>query len=145
GRKPGDGHSTSAENSFAFRGDAMFSRTTDGGQTWEEPRAIVKYRDNSGAFSNRLAVLPDGTLVVVFDNVKGAGCIQGNGNGCDMKVIRSTDRGETWSKPLEVAQERAIPPVDPDTGRSIRVDLARPDLAVDLNPTSPGYGNVYAV
>ena len=44
-----------------------------------------------------------------------------------------------------MAPERAIPPVDPDTGASIFVDLGRPDLAVDLNPSSPGYGNIYAV
>jgi hypothetical protein len=144
-RKPGDAQSPEAEHSFAFRGDTMFSRTTDGGQTWEEPRAIVMYKDNSGTFSNRLRVLPDGTLIVVFDNVQGAGCIQGKGNGCDIKAIRSTDRGQTWSDPIEVAPERAIPPVDPDTGKSIRVDLGRPDLAVDLDPSSPGYGNIYAV
>jgi hypothetical protein len=144
-RKPGDAQSAEAEHSFAFRGDTMFSRTTDGGLTWEEPRAIVMYRDNSGTYSNRFVVLPDGTLVVVFDNVQGAGCIEGKGNGCDIKAIRSTDRGLTWSDPIEVAPERAIPPVDPDTGTSIRVDLGRPDLAFDSNPSSPGYGNIYAV
>ena len=37
----------------------------------------------------------DGTLVVVFDNLQGAGT---GGNGFDIKVIRSTDRGpETGS------------------------------------------------
>ena len=100
-RKPGDAQSESAENTSAFRGDTMFSRTTDGGQTWEESKAIVKYRDNSETFANQLAVLPDGTLIVVFDNVQGVGCVAsgGSGNGCDIKVIRSTDRGQTWSNP----------------------------------------------
>jgi hypothetical protein len=146
-RKPGDAQSAEAEHSSAFRGDLMFSRTTDGGQTWEAPRAIVMYRDNSGTYANQVAMLPDGTLVVAFDNVQGAGCVAsgGSGNGCDIKVIRSTDRGQTWSDPIEVGPEGAIPPVHPDTGVPIRVDLGRPSVAVDLNPSSAGYGNIYAV
>src|SRR6266508_613657 len=141
GRKPGDAHSASAEHSFAVRGDTMFSRTTDGGQTWEEPRAIVMYQSNSGTFANQLAVLPDGTLLNIFDNLQSVG--HGR-NRYDIKVVISTDRGETWSDPIEVALERAIAPVNPDTGTSVFVDLGRPDLAVDLNPSSPGYGNIYA-
>jgi hypothetical protein len=145
-RKPGLAHSPSAEHTFAFRSDTMFARSTDGGQTWEDPRAIVRYRDNSGTFFNQLEVLPDGTLVVVFDNLQGAGCdlSGGTSKGCDIKAIRSTDRGDTWSDPIEVAPERAIPAVDPDTGRPIQVAIGRPDTAVDLNPSSPGYGNIYA-
>ena len=38
-RKPGNSANLSAENSFAFRGDTMFARTTDGGPTWEPARA----------------------------------------------------------------------------------------------------------
>ena len=144
-RKAGGAQSESAERSSAFRGDLMFSRTTDGGRTWEQSKAIVQYKDNSETFASQLAVLPDTTLVVIFDNVQGAGCVQGNGNGCDIKVIRSTDRGQTWSDPIEVAPEGAIPPVDPDTGAPIFVDLGRPNLAVDLNPSSPRYGTIYAV
>jgi hypothetical protein len=147
-RKPGDAQSTSATHSFAFRGDTMFSRTTDGGQTWEDATAIVKYQQNSGTFANQLGVLPDGTLVVIFDNLQGAGS---GGNGFDIKVIRSTDRGQTWSQPIEVAPDTATPcqachgPVDPDTGKAIRVSIGRADLAVDLNPSSAGYGTIYAV
>lgn len=109
--------------------------------------AILRYRDNSGAYSNRFAVLPDGTLVLAFDNVQGASY----GKNYDIELIRSTDRGLTWSEPIEVGPENATPcqachgPVDPDTGHPIRVDLGRPDLAVDLNPSSPGYGNSYVV
>ncbi len=108
----------------------------------EQPRAIVMYRKNSGTYGNQVAVLPGGTLVDVFDNGQGSG---NNDTGFDIKAIRSTDRGATWSAPIEVAPERALPPVDPDTGAPIRVGLGRPDLAVDLNPSSDGYGNIYAV
>ncbi len=147
GRKPGDAQSASAEHTFAFRGDTMFSRSVDGGRTWEMPRAIVQYRKNAGTLDNMLGVLPDGTLIDLFDNVGSAS----HNRNYDIKLIRSTDRGATWSSPTEVAPETATPcracngPVDPDTGRPIRVLIGRADIAVDLNRSSPGYGTIYAV
>jgi hypothetical protein len=51
----------------------------------------------------------------------------------------------TWSAPIEVAPERAVRVFDPDTGQSVRAGGGLPDIAVDLNRASPGYGNVYAV
>jgi hypothetical protein len=40
--------------------------------------------------------------------------------------------------------ERAVRVFDPDTGHSVRAGGGLPDIAVDLNPGSPGYGNLYA-
>jgi hypothetical protein len=62
-----------------------------------------------------------------------------------MQVQRSTDRGVTWSAPIQVAPERAVRVFDPDTGAPVRAGGGLPDIAVDLNATSPGYGNIYAV
>ena len=36
-----------------------------------------------------------------------------------MKLIRSVDRGQTWSAPIEVGRDRSLPAVDPDTGRYV--------------------------
>jgi hypothetical protein len=60
-------------------------------------------------------------------------------------VQRSTNRGDTWSEPIEVAPERAVRVFDPDTGTSVRAGGGLPDIAVDNNPASAGYGNLYAV
>jgi len=87
-------------------------------------------------------VLPDGTLVDIFDFLQGSG---NNFPGFDIQVQRSTDRGETWSVPIQVDPERAVRVFDPETGRSVRAGGGLPDIAADLNPTSPGYGNIYAV
>src|SRR5919204_116203 len=141
-RKPGNAQSVNAEHSFALRGDTLFSRTTDGGQTWEPPRAIYTRTSLTGTIGNQIAVLPDGTLVDIFDFVQGSGK---NAPGFDIQVQRSTDHGRTWSEPIEVAPERAVRVVDPDTGARVRAGGGLPDVAVDLNPTSPGYGNLYAV
>jgi hypothetical protein len=141
-KKPGEAESVNAEHSFAFRSETLFSRTTDGGETWEAPRAIFTQSKLSGTIGNQIAVLPDGTLVDIFDSLQGSG---NNFPGFTMEVQRSGDRGETWSEPIDVAPERAVRVFDPDTGSSVRAGGGLPDIAVDLNRTSPGYGNVYAV
>jgi hypothetical protein len=141
-RKPGDASSVNAEHSFAFRGDTLFARTTDGGRTWEPPRTIFTRTSLVGTIGNQIAVLPDRTLVDIFDVAQGSGK---NFPGFDIHVQRSTDLGETWSEPIHVAPERAVRVFDPDTGTSVRAGGGLPDIAVDLHATSPGYGNVYAV
>jgi hypothetical protein len=141
-RKPGGAQSVNAEHSFAFRGDTMFSRTTDGGKTWEAPRVIFTRTSLFGTIGNQIAVLPNGTLVDIFDFAQGSGK---NVPGFDIRVQRSTDHGATWSDPIEVAPERAVRVFDPETGTSVRAGGGLPDIAVDQNPASPGYGNLYAV
>jgi hypothetical protein len=139
-RKPGEAESASAENSFAFRGDTLFARTTDGGKTWEPARTIYTRSKLTGTIGNEIAVLPDGTLVDVFDMLQGSGR---NEPGYDTMVMRSTDHGATWSDPSEVAPDRSVGTTDPDTGARIRTGCFLPLIAADLNPTSPGYGNLY--
>ena len=141
-RKPGGAKSVNAEHSFAFRGDTLFSRTTDGGASWEEPRTILSRTKLIGSIGNQIAVLPDGTLLDIFDLAQGSGK---NAPGFDIMVQRSTDRGVSWSEPSEVAPERSVRVFDPETGVSVRAGGGLPDIAVDRNPASPGYGDVYAV
>ena len=141
-RKPGKSETPSAENSFAFRGDTLFARTTDGGTTWEPARTIYASSSLTGTIGNVIAVLPDGTLVDVFDKLQGSGR---NTPGYDTMVMRSTDHGATWSDPIEVAPDRSVGTSDPDTGARIRTGCFLPLIAADLNRGSPGYGNLYVV
>jgi hypothetical protein len=141
-RHPSDQAGFNAQHSFAFRGDIIFSRTTNGGTSWEPAHAIFKPKGLDSTVGNIIAVLPDGTLVDIFDNAQGSG---NNFPGYDIEVIRSTDQGETWSGRTVVAPERAVRVFDPDTGASVRAGAGLPDIAADLNPSSDGYGNLYAV
>src|SRR5262249_35512961 len=49
-----------------FTGPTLFSRTTDGGQTWEPPRIIYNPGGNNQTLGNQIVVLPNGTLVNFF-------------------------------------------------------------------------------
>jgi Neuraminidase (sialidase) len=83
-------------------GPVWLARSTDGGANWDAAKEI--YRPNSGnAGGNRIVVLSDGTLINVF---KSADCDLGAGAGCpgSLRVIRSTDNGESWSLAITVSE-----------------------------------------
>jgi hypothetical protein len=136
-RFPSDNADFNALHSFAFRGDIWFSRTTDGGATWEPARAIFAPKSNEGTVGNQIVVLPNGTLVDIFSVLKGSGR---NAPGFFEAVIRSTDKGVTWSKPIIISQDLSVAVTDPDTGAPVRTSAGLPDITVDRTT-----GTLYAV
>ena len=123
-------------HSFAFRGQPMISRTTDGGQTWSEPEPMR--RSNTYFQGNQIAVAPDGTLYNVAANLfTGAGR---NQNGVYMAVMRSRDAGEHWSAPARLAPIRTAQLFVPDDNFPIRAEDYLPDIAID-----PNNGDIYVV
>ncbi len=117
-----------------------FSRTTDGGQTWEPARIIYDRSEFNGTIGNQIVVLPNGDLINIFDEF----FVHKNSNdqrGESISIIRSTDKGATWSRTSTVVAaslERGA--FDPDTGRPIRAEGGVPELAVDRSS-----GKLYAV
>jgi len=95
-------------------GPTWLSRTTDGGATWEPARPIYDPGTTSQTINNQIVVLPDGTLVAFFTQLDGAPSRQ------TLAVIRSRDKGLTWSGPVVISAVQALGTQDPETGTRIR-------------------------
>ncbi len=137
-RKPGDNADFNQLHSFAFRGDIMFSRTTNAGGSWSAPRRLLPTNANLFSIGNQIAVLPNGTLVDVFELARGSG-IQPSKNQFTESLIRSTDKGATWSRVIDISTDQSVPVLDPDTGAAVRAGEGLPDVAVAPD------GTLYAV
>lgn len=108
------------------RGPLMFARTTDGGATWEPARVIYDPGVSAQTLGTVIGVLPNGTLINLFITLRTAGA---NTVG-EQTVMRSTDKGLTWSAPIKVADYLGIGGRDPDTGQAIRDGGVLPQIAV---------------
>lgn len=131
------------ERAIGFRGPTWFARTTDGGKTWEPARVIFDPGEINQTISNQIVVRPQkvgGELINLFDliyNAKNAGGVR----GFNIAVIRSADKGATWSGPIIISKQVLFDVVrDPDTGTPVRTGDIVPDIAVD-----PNNGNLYVV
>ena len=113
-------------------GPTYFARTTNGGATWEPARSIYDPGASSQTIGNVIAVRPDGLLVNVFTRLTEAPDHSTSG---DVEVIRSTDKGATWSAPTFVANLLSIGARDPETGMLVRDGSILPQIAVAPNGT----------
>ncbi len=85
------------------RGPAVMARSTDGGISWSPPTIV--YDPGPGGrqtIGNVITVAPDGT---VFDFFTELGPAPGNPTQTvgRLAVVRSTDKGVTWSAPAPIA------------------------------------------
>jgi hypothetical protein len=135
-RFPSDSANFNAQHAFSFRGDAIFSRTTDGGATWEPARAIFAPRALKSTIGHQIVVRPSGELIDLFTLFQGSG---NNRPGSSLAMMRSTDKGATWSAPQVIHKIQFRGAFDPDTGRPIRAEGFVPEVAVDRSN-----GNLYA-
>lgn len=115
-------------------GPALFARSVDNGVSWEPARIIFDPGLTAQTIGNRIEVLPDGTLVNLFTHIDFLS------NAVSAQVIRSADKGATWSAPIKVADMFVVNTVDPDTGTLVRDGNILAQLAV-----SPRDGTLHAV
>jgi hypothetical protein len=98
---------------FPFANLLKFSRTDDGGVTWSEAVVIDAPPPNAIDLSSVVLVLPDGTLLAVFqrqDFFPDFTATQ------EYFASRSSDGGSTWLPPVEIASMPIQPLFDPETG-----------------------------
>lgn len=103
--------------SAAGHAPSYFSRTIDGGSTWGPPRAIYDPGATSQTINNQIVVLTDGTLVMFFTQFDDAG---GGNVTATLGIIRSTDKGDTWSGRIIVSGVQAVGARDPENGTFVR-------------------------
>jgi hypothetical protein len=131
----------------------QFTRTTDGGQTWEPNRAIYTAPSGDLVWNAKVESLPDGTLVCIFTEAILTGVVKKVPQyNYALSVMRSTDKGQTWSAPTKVLTQipRSDPNpqdqvwwagvTDPNNGNGIEAVAMGHSTAVD-----PRNGNLYAV
>jgi hypothetical protein len=142
GPPSGNENPNAAANAEAFTGKTVFTRTTDGGETWEPIRTILEPGTQNQSIGNQIVVRPEslgGELVNVFNLIHEQKNAQ-KSRGWNAAVQISADHGATWSEPIVMAKMLPAPVVDPDTGFPVRTGDDIPDAAVD-----PTDGAVFAV
>jgi hypothetical protein len=125
-----------------YTGPTMFARSTDGGVTWETPRAINKPGKFKQTLGNQILVRPDGTLLnlAVFVDAR-----KPSKSRYAIAVQRSLDHGATWQKIKSVIKTQPYSAFyyngvhDPESGQSLRTGDIIPAVTVD-----PVAGTIYA-
>ena len=129
---------------LGFKGAALFSRTTDGGQTWSEPKVLYNPGGVNQTIGNQIVVLPDGTVVDFFNEILNFRNDDGGSQfDFNLSLKRSPDKGETWlpkGRPIRTNKLQAVGVVTPDSQTPVRDGSVLFDVAVD-----PGNGTLYAV
>jgi hypothetical protein len=147
---------------LGFKGPIYFTRTTNGGDSWEPARKIYETGANKQTLGNQIVVEPatkGGSLFDFFADITNASQRRGGIGPVKISYIRSDNRGVTWTKPtrindmipmsLIIGREGQTPidvepvpcpdPADTDDC-PIRAGDLIPEVAVD-----PNSGNLYAV
>lgn len=107
-------------------GPSYFARSTDRGSGWEAARAIYDPGSQRQTIGNQIVVLPNGVLIDLFTELEGSE----DEVGGTLALIRSTDKGQTWSAPIEIAEVLAIGARDLETGTLVRDSAGIGSIAV---------------
>jgi hypothetical protein len=124
----------------------LFTRTTDGGRTWEHVQTIYDPGANALTTGPQIVVRPDGVLLDIFTEVLGNKNNDGGGKFEDnVSILMSKDNGQTWQNGTPIRATKMFPVnlSDPDNGTPIddtNFNQDFPDVAVD-----PHNGYLYAV
>ena len=115
-----------------------FARTTDGGRSWSPPATLYDGHDESQ--QNQLLMTAGGVLLDVF--VEGSSLpatVHAPPLPVRVRVMRSTDQGQTWSQPIDAARFTYTTGVDPGTGKGLRFSGQNIAAAVSGNALYVSY------
>ena len=84
---------------LGFKGPILFTRTTNGGDSWEPARVLYDPAANNQTIGNQIVVRPQGTVVNFFNEILN---FRNSNHGTQfdftLALIRSTDKGATWGR-----------------------------------------------
>jgi hypothetical protein len=118
------------ENAIGYRGPTWFASSPNNGATWSSARMIYDPGELNQTIANQIAVEPDGTLVDVFLLIHNFQNNHGS-RGYNVAVMRSTDHGASWSKPVIVSKLVRATVRTPGDGLPLRTGDIAPDIAID--------------
>jgi BNR repeat-like domain len=105
-------------------GPTLLARSVDNGKTWQPTKPIYDPGPDKQTIGNQIVVLPSGVVINLFtqiDQITGASFYA---------IIRSTDKGQTWSQPVKIADDMGIGATDPETAAPIRDGAGIGSIAV---------------
>jgi hypothetical protein len=117
----------------SFGGTVVFVRSLNGGRSWQPPRSILDTGADRLTTGHQLAALPGGTLLDVFTLIDLGTDPQRP--ALQVAIMRSDDRGGSWSPPTVIADLRSVGVTDPESGDPV-ASGTRFQPAVALDPAS---------
>lgn len=118
---PGHAYATWDRLEQNGHGPTYFARTTDGGATWEPARPIYDPGGHSQTLNNQIVATVAAGATTLYDFFTEFVAGQNGLVTHHLALVRSTDRGTTWSSPIVVADVRAVGTADPqNVAREIR-------------------------
>jgi Neuraminidase (sialidase) len=130
----------------AFRGPTWFSKTTDGGLTWQS-RQIFDPGEKNQTIGNVIVVDPrTGTLYDFFNLILSTG--PNAARGLNVALMTSTDGGASWSGPTIVSTLQSVGVSDPNNVDPRSNAAPAPLRTGDLTPEpaiDPQTGQLYVV
>jgi len=106
---------------LGFKGPIMFTRTTNGGDSWEPARKIYESGANKQTIGNQIVVRPQGELFDFFGDITNSSNRRKSIGPINVSYIVSSDRGETWTMPTRIDDQ-------------LPMSLFRGASTVDLEP-----------
>ena len=108
---------------------AWFARSDDNGASYDLVKPILDPGNKAQTIGNQIVVLPNGDLVMLFNLIRNVGAKANR--GFTAAVMRSTDKGDTWSAPIEIDRMITDGVTDPADGHGVRTGDLIPQIAVD--------------
>jgi hypothetical protein len=117
-----------AAGTATVTGNTEFTRSTNGGRSWEPVRILFNPGIGNQTIGNQIVVGPNGTLYNLAARLNNTD----NPAPGDFSVIvsRSYDKGRSWTAPVTVSLLGTVGVVEPAGGEPVRSGDIIPDIAV---------------